>query len=181
MSELHWHHCPECYDHHACELACAIEPDLSEPGHPRGHHTECPTCDPAVFAWESVRELLAGARWILLCCAGRIRATWWTETCDGYRYTVELVDGTCWTAGERRSPLETALLFLETVQAAHGDEAFGETAEAPPTRPVNVRVVERTVHESATYTINYYGMVPFTADEVRRAVEHALPLPEVTQ
>ncbi len=41
----HYHACPCCYEHEACTLDCAIEPDLGEhKGCPFGDHAVCTTC-----------------------------------------------------------------------------------------------------------------------------------------
>lgn len=41
----HYHHCPNCYIHHECIMACTIEPDLSEDGKPFGAHCKCESCE----------------------------------------------------------------------------------------------------------------------------------------
>lgn len=45
----HYHHCPECYDKHECDMDCTIEPDLEDdiyhPGKQFGAHCLCPICE----------------------------------------------------------------------------------------------------------------------------------------
>lgn len=40
---LHYHHCPECYAHAPCFMACTIEPDVSD-HRPFGAHATCDDC-----------------------------------------------------------------------------------------------------------------------------------------
>ena len=42
--KLHYHHCPECYEHAPCNLYCSIEPDLAEAGKEFGSHCLCDIC-----------------------------------------------------------------------------------------------------------------------------------------
>ena len=45
---VHYHHCPECYEKHICDMECTIEPDLedpvSHPGKQFGGHCVCLGC-----------------------------------------------------------------------------------------------------------------------------------------
>lgn len=44
----HYHHCPECFEHHDCSMNCTIEPDLgTHNGRPFGSHCKCAKCDKA--------------------------------------------------------------------------------------------------------------------------------------
>lgn len=47
----HAHHCPTCYEHWNCELACTICPDLGTTSDslPFGSHCKCPQCDGGVL------------------------------------------------------------------------------------------------------------------------------------
>ena len=44
-TNIHYHHCPVCYEHWSCDWECTIEPDLEDNGKEFGAHTTCPTCD----------------------------------------------------------------------------------------------------------------------------------------
>ncbi len=62
---LHYHHCPTCYDHHQCLMACSIEPDLCDGDRQFGSHCNCSICE---------RE----ANMFFICDTGEVRDVWST-------------------------------------------------------------------------------------------------------
>ena len=53
---LHYHSCPECYEHKPCEMACTIEPDLEDttysPVREFGAHCICNECKGSLLTKE---------------------------------------------------------------------------------------------------------------------------------
>jgi len=49
MSDIHYHHCPSCYEKYQCDMNCTIEPDLEDttchPGKQFGAHCVCDKCE----------------------------------------------------------------------------------------------------------------------------------------
>lgn len=43
---LHYHSCPQCYEHKPCTMDCTLEPDLElRDGSPCGSHVLCDACE----------------------------------------------------------------------------------------------------------------------------------------
>ena len=120
---LHYHHCPECYAHAPCFMACTIEPDVSD-HRPFGAHATCDDCatpeevivrsdvtDPAEAIevlhtrgrWPWAPGDPAAPRWFCRHCEGTGTIVGWTPCeCCG--------EGSCscsWGSGDAIEPEPT--------------------------------------------------------------------------
>lgn len=41
---MHYHSCPNCYEHVSCQMSCSIEPDLQDDDKDFGTHCICDEC-----------------------------------------------------------------------------------------------------------------------------------------
>jgi len=46
---MHYHSCPECYEHVPCEMNCTIEYDLQDGDREFGAHCVCDNCDDSKY------------------------------------------------------------------------------------------------------------------------------------
>lgn len=120
---LHYHHCPECYAHAPCFMACTIEPDVSD-HRPFGAHATCDDCatpeevivrsdvtDPA----EAIEVLHTRGRWPW-APGDPAAPRWFCRHCEGTGTYVGWIacdccgDGSCscsWGSGDAIEPEPT--------------------------------------------------------------------------